>query len=67
MNRKAFYIVLALLLFFLAIEVVLRVMETKLSKDIVHYNQMNSIIHKLKQPSENNILFLGNALTREGI
>jgi len=67
MNRKALYILLALLLFFLSIELALRVVEKKLSKDLVHYDQMNAIIHELKQPSENNILFLGNSLTREGI
>lgn len=67
MNKKSLYIILSLLIFFIFFELVFRQIEGNVSKDSVHYHQMDSIIARLEEPSNNNLLFIGNSLTRHGI
>jgi len=65
MKSKFIKLIISVVIVILIIEIILRVIEPKISKDIVHYNQMDKIVKSLDD--EKNILFLGNSLTRHGI
>lgn len=58
-------LLLSILIIFVSIEVTLRLLEDKLSLDLKHYHEMNAIVSSVT--STNDLLFLGNSLTRRGI
>jgi len=60
-------LLLSVFLVFIALEICLRVIDSRLSIDINHYKKMSTIIASLNETGAKNILFVGNSLTRHGL
>ena len=65
--RRELKVVLFLVALLIGCDAAVRLLETRLSFDLVHIREIPAIVQKNSEGDQPRIIFLGNSLTREGI